>query len=190
MTLRIGPERYGTIRCFTENVESLSKDLNLSLSFACTDVPKLDVASQSDPFFVIYRRVGQQICPIYQSEARVNTAHPNWTPISTTLGHLCNGNMGKKLLIKLFDWDSPTSKTEIGAIVVRSDEINGGSTFNIPHNNSIRGQKETKLYILDKKMEYTGDSNLKLEEIEQELLKHTSEIQEPPPIQVEQCIIL
>jgi hypothetical protein len=190
--LKIGPRTYGQMIVSVEPVEMVSRDIIMSYAFACKDIPQLDVASLSDPFFQITRRItgSDNFHPVYISEARMNTSQPIWKPMEVDLGHLCNGNMECTLFIQLYDWDSPEVRSEIGYVKVKPKDLITGSTFPIVLHPGIKTTLEPIFYTLERKMESKDKTNLDLQEIEAKLIKNSVSEDELPKVVPDQCVLL
>ena len=101
--ISIGPRKQGELYVIAEEVDEISNDVELSLSVVAANLPRLDQLSNSDPFFIIYRPVGNdsRLHAIYQSEYKNNTLSPYWDPIKCSLDHFCNGDYETFLIIEV-----------------------------------------------------------------------------------------
>eukprot|EP01084_Bolivina_argentea_P026186 48639_1 len=78
----------------------------IELQFSSNGLPKMDTFGKIDPFIQIYRSTNDgQWASVYKSEYIKSSYSPNWKQFTIQTRRLCDGDVEKPILIKIYDWN-------------------------------------------------------------------------------------
>ena len=86
----------------------------VELELGSRDLPKMGWCRGTNPFLQVYRRTDRSTNPffqdrswasVYQSEHMLNARCPRWPIFSVQTRRLCQGDMERPVLIRLWDWN-------------------------------------------------------------------------------------
>ena len=101
---------------------------------------------KADPFYEIFKVVGQQWKMVHKSEVVKKTLDPIWVPFKIQSSKLCNKDSSKGILIKVWDWDKNSSPDFIGQTQTTLSQLRKKPTFQLkrPKKNKIYGKLNVK----------------------------------------------
>lgn len=117
----------------------------VTLDLTAQSLDKKDLFSESDPFYIIYRRNpdGSETL-VYRSEWILDTASPDWKPVTLDCAKLCLGDWNRDLRIEVYDWDADGGHDFIGDCTTTLEELAQGEGFQIIQFDLINAKKKEK----------------------------------------------
>lgn len=86
--------------------QQVTNDLDeIEFQFGAKDLPKLKFCGGINPFFQIYRNDNNEWVSVYTSKAMKSTRSPHWESFKVQKRRLCDGDVEKPILIKIWDWN-------------------------------------------------------------------------------------
>eukprot|EP00029_Vermamoeba_vermiformis_P008752 TRINITY_DN417_c0_g2_i1.p1 TRINITY_DN417_c0_g2~~TRINITY_DN417_c0_g2_i1.p1 ORF type:complete len:536 (+),score=115.33 TRINITY_DN417_c0_g2_i1:31-1638(+) len=87
-----------------------------------------DINGKSDPYFTIHKLHQDGTNPILvrKSEIVKSTLNPEWKPENIPIEDLCNGDLNRKLLFEVWDWDKIGKHDLIGRFTTSMVELLSG----------------------------------------------------------------
>eukprot|EP01029_Cantina_marsupialis_P029086 TRINITY_DN779775_c0_g1_i1.p1 TRINITY_DN779775_c0_g1~~TRINITY_DN779775_c0_g1_i1.p1 ORF type:complete len:626 (-),score=199.47 TRINITY_DN779775_c0_g1_i1:208-2085(-) len=96
----------------------------LRVQFAGQKLDKKDFFGKSDPFLEAYRcREDGSYVKVWESPVIKNTLNPVWKPIDIPVQTLCNGDIHRPIVWKVFDWDKSGGNDLIGIFNASVNDI-------------------------------------------------------------------
>lgn len=85
------------------------------------------IFGRSDPFFEIYAQTqspaGLTWHPVYRSKHIPNNLNPDWEPFTVDMNRLCDGDLDKPILIRLWDWQKNGKHNDMGCFETSVNEL-------------------------------------------------------------------
>lgn len=124
----------------------LSIEKFFTLHFCAKKLDKKDFFGSSDPFLQIFKtRKDSEPVKVFESEVIKMNLNPVWKPISKMpLQDICGGELDKKLLFKVFDWNRFNDASLIGEFEASIQDIINANPKSFPLINKELQQKKKK----------------------------------------------
>ena len=113
----LNPQKHGkntgTVHVFAEEIKGVNDDLCFEIHGKGMD--RKDIFGSSDPYLTIVAQAREGIESIvYRSDVIMNTLNPSWKPFLIPVGSLCNGDLERKVLFEVWDWNKRSMHELIG----------------------------------------------------------------------------
>lgn len=113
--------------------EIVEMKMELTISLSGRNLDKKDFFGKSDPFFEVarakstatsddYHDAGKWV-PVVRSNVIKKSLNPDWDPITVPLSKVVGGDIERRLLIRVYDWNKKSEPDFIGQVATSIPEL-------------------------------------------------------------------
>ncbi|KAL0486780.1 hypothetical protein AKO1_012094 [Acrasis kona] len=104
---------------FVDIIGELLSDPNvtkekLTMEYSASHLKKMDILSNTDGFFYLLKKIGDEWVEVYKSEVIDNNLNPTWQKFKISSTKLCSGNYNNAIKFKCYDWNKVDACKKIG----------------------------------------------------------------------------